>query len=74
MPSKTLVHKALHINFTVMICLISLQPSPMLKEIASILKAPSMIILWEKDLFHALTTLANIFRNVVHVDVLEVVI
>ena len=46
----------------------------MLKEIASILKAPSMIILWEKDLFHALTTLANIFRNVVHVDVLEVVI
>ena len=49
MPLKTLVHKALHINFTVMICLISLQPSPMLKEIASILKAPSMIILWEKD-------------------------
>ena len=31
-----------------MICLISLQSSPKLKEIASILKAPSMIILWEK--------------------------
>ena len=25
-----------------------------------------MIILWEKYLFRALTTLANIFRNVVH--------
>ena len=46
--------------------LISLQSSSKLKDIANILKAPSMIILWEKYLFRALTTLANIFRNVVH--------
>ena len=49
-----------------MIFLISLQSSPKLKDIANILRAPSMIILWEKYLFRALTTLANIFRNVVH--------